>query len=62
MRSAARYRYMRTFFSLRTGHAHIKGYFLDHDEDRIKMFLHGINRRLWSSIRDDVKLYVRGGP
>jgi hypothetical protein len=47
-----------TFFSLQTGHSWVKSFFLDHEEDRIKMFLHGQNRKLWASIREDVKAYT----
>jgi hypothetical protein len=47
-----------TFFSLQTGHAWVKSFFLDYEEDRIKMFVHGQNRKQWVSIREDVKQYT----
>jgi hypothetical protein len=50
--------YRGTFFSLQTGHAWVKSLFLDNEEDHIKMFLHGQNRKQWASIRGDVKAYT----
>jgi hypothetical protein len=50
--------YKGTFFSLRTGHAWAKSYFLDNDEDRIKMMVHKRNRKQWTSIREDVKAFM----
>ncbi|GMI42982.1 hypothetical protein TeGR_g4188 [Tetraparma gracilis] len=47
-----------TFFSLQTGHAWVKSFFVDYEEDRIKMFVHGQNQKQWASIRDDVKEYT----
>jgi hypothetical protein len=51
-------RFVSTFFSLKTGHAWVKGFFLDYEEDRIKMFVHSQNRKQWLSIRDDVAQYT----
>jgi hypothetical protein len=51
-------KYVSTFFSLQTGHAWVKCFFVDYEEDRIKMFVHGQNRKQWASIRDDVKQYT----
>ncbi|GMI24681.1 hypothetical protein TeGR_g5217 [Tetraparma gracilis] len=50
--------YVSTFFSLQTGHTWVKSFFLDYEEDRIKMFVHGQNRKQWVSIREDVKQYT----
>jgi hypothetical protein len=50
--------YRATFVSVQTGHAWVKSFFQDYEEDRIKMFLHGQNRKQWASIRDDVKQYT----
>jgi hypothetical protein len=51
-------KFVSTFFSPQTGHAWVKSFFLDYEEDRIKMFLHGQNRKQWASIRDDVKQFT----
>jgi hypothetical protein len=51
-------KFVSTFFSLQTGHAWVKSFFLDYEEDRIKMFVHGQNRKQWASIREDVKQYT----
>jgi hypothetical protein len=51
-------KFVSTFFSTQTGHAWVKSFFLDYEEDRIKMFVHGQNRKQWASIRDDVKAYT----
>jgi hypothetical protein len=50
--------YIKSFFSRKTGSDWSKSYFLDNDEDRIKMFIHGQNRLLWKDIRGDVKAYT----
>ena len=47
-----------SFTSTQNGHAWVKSFFLDYEEDRIKMFVHGQNRKQWASIRDDVKEYT----
>ena len=51
-------RHWASFFSTTTGHAWVKSFFLNHDEDRVKMFVHSQNRAQWRSIREDVKAYT----
>jgi hypothetical protein len=50
--------YKGTFFSLQTGHAWVKSGFSDGATDIQKSHIHGYNRKLWRSIRGDVKAWT----
>jgi hypothetical protein len=48
-----------TFTSTQTGHAWVKGRFIDEkNNDECRMFIHFMNRKQWASIRDDVKAWT----
>jgi hypothetical protein len=50
--------YVTTFFSSQTGHAWVKAMFLDGTDDRQKIRALRKNKKLWLSIRDDVKAWT----
>ena len=50
--------YKGTFFSLQTGHAWVKSGFAGGATDIQKSYIHGYNRKLWMSIRGDVKAWT----
>ena len=51
-------KYMATFFSTQTGHAFCKNKFINGETDEKKMIVHMRNKKLWKSIRDDVKAWT----
>jgi hypothetical protein len=53
-----RKRYWATFFSLQTGYAWVQSSFVDGKTDVQKSYIHGYNKKLWLSIRPDVKAWT----
>ena len=51
--------YRCTFWSTQSGYQWSQGFFLDHENcDETRMRVHRHNRRMWASIREDVRLYM----
>ena len=53
--------FLGTFFSLETGHAWAKSYFLDGGGDEVKKRIFEHNRRQWRSVRGEVREWIEAG-